>query len=75
MLRKIMNRFYQVGQTDWDLCVLVVRWAYMAISKNRSMEMISMVTRREETRRIEKNPQTTAPIVGTGRADLGKGIR
>lgn len=37
--------------------------------------MTPTLMRQDETKRAEKNPQTTAPAVGTGREDLGKGIR
>jgi len=37
--------------------------------------MTPTLIRRDETRRAKKNPQTTASAVGTGREDLGKGIR
>lgn len=70
----IMNRVHQVRRTDWDLRVLAVRWAYRAISKNQSAEMTPKLTRRDETKRAEKNPHSIAPLVGTGRKDLGKGI-
>lgn len=37
--------------------------------------MTPTLIRRDETKRIEKNPQTTSPAVGTGHDDLCKGIR
>lgn len=37
--------------------------------------MTTIVKRIEETRRIEKNSQTTSLTVGTEHKDLGKGIR
>lgn len=38
------------------------------------MEITPILTRRDETIRAEKNPHTTAPVVGTVRKDSGKGI-
>lgn len=70
-----MNRVHQARRTDWDLRVPMVQWAYRAISKTWSAEMTPTLTRRDETRRAEKKPHTTAPAVGTGCEDLGKGIR
>jgi len=37
--------------------------------------MTPTLIRRDETKGVEKNPQTIAPTVEAGRKDLGKGIR
>lgn len=58
-----MNEVHQAKQTDWDLRVPVVRWAYMTMSKNRSVEAIPTLMSGDETIRAEKNPHTTALAV------------
>ena len=63
-----------MSRTVWDLCVLVVQWAYRTIRKNWSTEITPTLIREDETRRIEKNALTTAPVVRMGNEDLGKAI-
>ena len=70
----IMNRVHQAKRTYWDLRIPVVRWAYRAISKNYSAEVIPTLKRRDETIRADNNPPKIAPTVGTIREDPGKGI-
>lgn len=72
---RFLNRVHQASQTDWDLCMPVVRWAYKAMCKNLSMEMILKLRNRVETKILEeRNPHAIAPIVGTVHEYQDEGI-
>ena len=61
-------------QTDWDLRVPAIRWAYGAMHKNLSMRMILKMTSRVESIALGKNPHVITPITGTAHEDQNKEI-
>ena len=69
-----MNRFYQMGQTNWDLRVPVVRWAYRAMCKNLSAEMVPKTRSKVKAISLGNNPHAITPIIATVCKDQSKEI-
>jgi len=66
----VLSKVHQAGQTDWDLHVPAIRWAYRAMCKNLSVKMIPKLRSRVKTIILEeRNPHAIAPTVGTVRED------
>jgi len=66
----VLNRVHQVRQTDWDLRVPAIQWAYRDMCKNLSAEMIPKLRSKVDSIVLkERNPHTIAPIVWIVRED------
>lgn len=62
-------------RADWVLGVPIIRWAYRAMCKKLSMEMISKLRSKVGTIILEeRNPHAIAPTVGIVHKDQDEGI-
>lgn len=70
---EVLSKIHRARQTDWDLCVPAVQWAYWTMCKTLSAEMIPKVRNRVETviseENTKKNPHVIALVVATVHED------